>query len=210
MTRARERRDCSLSQWPTIVCARAGYLQTHSITMTTPDTTTATPIQDFSKCHAGILIKLDNLQGLPGLLDAASRARQTAQEALDFFREAIFEHHSEEERELFPAVQASANAGEERDRLKAVAERLTQEHRDLEAQWKKLEPGLKRVAKGQDSDLDAAAVDKLVTQYVAHARFEEAEYLPQAYTVLSRHANRMDALALALHLRHAPAVVGYV
>lgn len=178
--------------------------------MTTPDANTATPIQDFSKCHTGILIKLDNLQGLPGLLDAATRARQIAQEALDFFHEAIFEHHSEEERELFPAVQASAQAGEERDRLKAVAERLTQEHRDLEAQWKKLEPGLKRVAKGQDSDLDAAAVEKLVTQYAAHARFEEDEYLPQAYTILSRHANRIDALALALHLRHAPNVVGYV
>ncbi len=178
--------------------------------MTTSDANTASPIQDFSKCHAGILTKLDNLQGLPGLLDAAARARQTAQEALDFFREAIFEHHSEEERELFPAVQASAQAGEERDRLKSVAERLTQEHRDLEAQWKKLEPGLKRVAKGQDSDLDAAAVAKLVTQYAAHARFEEAEYLPQAYTILSRHENRMDALALALHLPHTPGVVGYV
>ena len=172
--------------------------------MPTSDAHTDTPIQDFSKCHAGILIKLENLQSLPALLDAASRARQSAQEALDFFREAIFEHHSEEERELFPAVQASAEPGDERDRLKAVAERLTKEHRDLEDQWKKLEPGLKSVAKGQDSDLDTAAVQKLVSQY------EEAEYLPQAYTVLSRHANRMDALALALHLRHAPQVVGYV
>lgn len=178
--------------------------------MTTFDAHTDSPIQDFSKCHAGILIKLENLQGLPGLLDAASRARQTAQQALDFFREAIFEHHSEEERELFPAVLASAQVGAERDQLKAVAERLTKEHRDLEAQWKKLEPGLKRVAKGQDSDLDAAAVEKLVAQYTAHARFEEAEYLPQAYTVLSRHAHTMDALALALHLRHVPGVVGYV
>jgi hemerythrin-like domain-containing protein len=178
--------------------------------MTAPDAVSASPIHDFSKCHAGILVKLDNLQGLPALLDAAARARQTAQQALDFFREAIFEHHAEEERELFPAVLASATVGEERDRLKAVAERLTKEHRDLEAQWKKLEPGLKRVAKGQDSDLDAAAVEKLVTQYAAHARFEEAEYLPHAYVVLSRHTNRMEALALALHLRHAPGVVGYV
>lgn len=178
--------------------------------MTTSDTQTTSPIQDFSNCHAGILIKLESLQGLPGLLDAATRARQTAQQALDFFREAIFEHHSEEERELFPAVLASAQPGEERDQLKAVAERLTQEHRDLESQWKKLEPGLKRVAKGQDSDLDAVAVEQLVSQYVAHARFEESAYLPRAYAILSRHAHRMDALALALHARHAPSVVGYV
>lgn len=178
--------------------------------MTTYDTTATSPVHDFSQCHVGILGKLDQLAALPALLDAASRARQTAQQALEFFNAVIYEHHAEEERELFPAVLASAQPGDERDRFKSVAERLTREHRDLEAQWKKLEPGLKRVAKGQDSDLDAAAVAKLVEQYEAHARFEEAEYLPQAYTVLSRKANQMDALALALHLRHAPNVVGYV
>lgn len=178
--------------------------------MTTSDATLTSPVHDFSKCHVGILGKLDQLAALPALLDAASRARQTAQQALDFFNTVIYEHHAEEERELFPAVLASAQPGDERDRFRLVAERLTREHRDLESQWKKLEPGLKRVAKGQDSDLDAAAVAKLVEQYEAHARFEEAEYLPQAYTALSRHANRMDALALALHLRHAPQVVGYV
>ena len=59
-------------------------------------------------------------------------------------------------------------------------------------------------------ELLSAAVQVLVTLYTAHARFEEAEYLPQAYAILSRNNNKMDALALALHLRHAPQVVGYV
>jgi hemerythrin-like domain-containing protein len=178
------------------------------MTNSTPDV--SSPIQDFSQCHVGILNKLDQLGELPGLLDAANRARQSAQQMLDFFREAIYEHHSEEERELFPAVQASATPGAERDQVKQIAEKLTREHRDLEAQWKLLEPHLKRAAKGQDASVPAEAVAKLVTQYSAHARYEEAEYLPLAYTILSRHSNRMDALALALHLRHQPQVVGYV
>lgn len=185
--------------------------RTHSqptdMTSTAP---ASTPIQDFSQCHVGILVKLDQLRGLPGLLDVAAQARQIAQHALAFFNEAIFEHHSEEERELFPAVQDGATPGDERNHVKALAERLTREHRDLESRWKKMEPGLKRVAKGQDSDLDPQAVQQLVDLYTAHARFEEAEYLPLAHTILSRNGNQMEALALALHLRHAPSVVGYV
>ena len=182
------------------------------MTTTTTDRSSSleTPLHDFSTCHVGILTKLERLEGLPALLDAASRARQTAQEALDFFREAIFEHHAEEERELFPAVMAGATPGEERDTVKAIAERLTSEHRHLEAHWKQLEPGLRRVAKGQDAELQANAVQHMVDQYAAHARFEETEYLPLAHTILSRNGNRMEALALALHLRHAPQVVGYI
>lgn len=170
----------------------------------------SSPIQDFSQCHVGILAKLTQLGGLPDLLVAANRARQSAQQLLDFFREAIYEHHSEEERELFPAVQSSATAGTEREHVKKVAEQLTREHRELEAQWKLLEPGLKRAAKGQDSDVPPEGVAKLVAQYAAHAQFEETEYLPLAYAILSRHSNHMEALALALHLRHQPRVVGYI
>lgn len=171
---------------------------------------TSTPIQDFSQCHVGILSKLDKFSGLPQLLAAAMQARTIAQQTLDFFKVAVFEHHSEEERQLFPAVQDAAQAGDEKAKVKALADRLTREHRELESRWKALDPGLKRVAKGQDAQLDATAVQELVTLYSAHARFEEAEYLPLAYTILSRHANKMDALALALHLRHTPQVVGYV
>jgi len=171
---------------------------------------TDTPIHDFSQCHVGILSKLDALSGLPALIDAAAQARKTAQEALEFFRHAVFEHHSEEEEQLFPAVAASAIAGAEREQVQALAERLTCEHRDLEARWKRLEPGLKAVAKGQDSKLDTDALAQLTALYAAHARFEEGEYLPLAHRILSRHSNKMDALALALHVRHAPPVVGYV
>ncbi len=178
--------------------------------MTTASTPAANPVHDFSTCHDGILNKLRQLDALPDLLEAAARARQSAQQMLEFFREAIFEHHSEEERELFTAVKASATLGDEREQVKRLAERLTREHRDLEMQWKKLEPALKRAAKGQDAEVPASAIAQLVSQYTAHARFEEAEYLPLAYTILSRDNNRMDALALALHLRHAPQVVGYV
>ena len=112
------------------------------------------------------------------LLEPAARARQIAEQSLEFFREAIFEHHLEEERELFPAVIASAHPGEELERVKAMTKRLTEEHRMVEALWKRLEKGLKQVAKGQSTDLDISEVQRLVTEYTAHAHYEETDFLP--------------------------------
>lgn len=170
-----------------------------------------TPIQDFSHCHEGILKKLDLLGELPALLAPAARAREVAAGALEFFRDAIFEHHGDEERELFPAVLASATKGDERDLVQLMVQRLTHEHRELEALWKRLESGLKKAAKGQASDLDAAAVQQLVTQYRAHAAFEEREFLPLSQTILARNSNHMAALGLSLHMRHTPVQVkGYI
>lgn len=173
--------------------------------MTTPsDAAKKEPLHDFSDCHSGILKKLDMLGELPALLDPASRAREIAVTALEFFREAIFEHHLDEERELFPAVLQSAEKGAEHDKVQALAKRLTDEHRELETIWKRLESELKRVAKGQDSHLDPVEVERLVTRYRAHAEFEEKEFLPLSQAILGRNAHHMSALGLSLHMRHAP------
>lgn len=167
-------------------------------------TSTNAPIQDFSDCHAGILRKLDQLNELPALLEPAARARDIAASALEFFREAIFLHHLDEERELFPAVLASAESGAEHERVEALAKRLTDEHRELETTWKRLEPELKRVARGQDSHIDIAALERLVAQYRLHAELEEREFLPLSQAILGRNASHLTALGLALHMRHAP------
>jgi hemerythrin-like domain-containing protein len=177
--------------------------------MTTPATPatsalSAEPVQDFSQCHTGILKKLDLLGELPALLEPAARARRIAEQALEFFSEAIFEHHLDEERELFPAVLASATPGAEHDRVQALARRLTDEHRELEASWKRLAPQLRKIAKGHETELDVAGVEHLVSRYRAHARFEEQDFLPLSQTILARNPNHMAALGLSLHMRHTP------
>lgn len=175
---------------------------------TTVDTNA--PISNFTNCHSGIVKRLNALDELPALLEPAARARQIAEQSLEFFREAIFEHHLEEERELFPAVIASAQPGEELERVKAMAKRLTEEHRMVEALWKRLEKGLKQVAKGQSTDLDISEVQRLVTEYTAHASYEEAEFLPLSEVILGRNSNHMAALGLSLHMRHAKPVAAYI
>ena len=168
------------------------------------------PISNFNDCHVGIVKRLKALDELPALLEPAARARQIAEESLEFFREAIFEHHLEEERELFPAVISSAHAGEELTRVKAMAKRLTDEHRAIEALWKQLEKGLKPVAKGQSTNLDVGELHRLVAEYQAHAHFEETEFLPLAEEILGRNSNHLAALGMSLHMRHVKSVNAYV
>ena len=160
------------------------------------------PIADFSQCHAGIFRKLDMLGELPALLEPAQRAREVAEQSLEFFREAIFEHHLDEERELFPAVLESALDDAERFKIQSMNKRLTDEHRELEKLWKSLESGLKKVVKGQFGEVNVSDLARLVSQYRAHAQFEEQEYLPLAQKVLGRNGNHMAALGLSLHMRH--------
>jgi hemerythrin-like domain-containing protein len=161
------------------------------------------PLVNFSQCHIGITRQLQALAELPPLLEPAAKARRIARESVAFFHGAVHEHHSEEERELFPAVLGAANAGAERDGVRATVERLVAEHRQIEAMWSRLEPALQAVARGHDSDVDIAAVQRLVDTYLAHARYEEAEFLPLSQSLLSRNSNHMAALGLSMHMRHA-------
>ncbi|WP_066265478.1 hemerythrin domain-containing protein [Hydrogenophaga palleronii] len=170
----------------------------------------AAPLDGFADCHVGIMKRLNVLDQLPELLEPAARARRIATDSLAFFSEAIFAHHLDEEKELFPAVLASAQPGEERMRVQAMVERLTREHRILEGLWKVLEKDLKRVARGQDADLDVEEVRALVAAYASHATYEEVDFLPLSETILGRNGNHMAALGLSLHLRHAPQIAAHV
>ena len=168
------------------------------------------PLMNFSNCHVGIVSQLDRLGSLPALLAPAELARKTAEGALAFFPKAMFAHHAEEEQELFPAVRASAHVGDERLRIEGMIERLTSQHRELERLWASLEGDLRRVAKGQSTNLDVARLNDLVDLYQAHARFEEDEFLPLSQVVLGRNSHHMAALGLSLHMRHAPDVRAYI
>lgn len=168
------------------------------------------PLLSFSNCHAGILAHLRAFDELPALLIPAARARKVAAETLDFFHSAVFEHHAEEEQELFPAVMASTRPGQERDLVKTMVEQLTAEHRVIEAAWHELEPELKKVARGHAAELDLAGVEHLVRSYRAHAAYEEQRFLPLAHDILGRNDNHMAALGLSLHMRHTPLAVGHI
>ena len=183
--------------------------------MSTPSLTSSAagddaPLLNFSQCHVGILSHLNRFGELPALLDPAAKARAIAQETLAFFRDAVYEHHAEEERELFAAVLASAAPGQELARVKAITDQLVREHRHIEAVWSRLEPQLKLLARGQPTDVDVADIEQLVNHYRSHAAYEEETFLPLSHTILSRNSNHMAALGLSLHMRHMPPVMAHI
>ena len=167
-------------------------------------TDTDAPIDHFSHCHVGIFAQLSRMGDLPALLAPAAQARKIAAQSLAFFSSGMYEHHSEEEKDLFPAVRSSAHVGEERLRVEALIDQLVADHRALERLWESLEPGLQKVAKGQDTTLDSAALQSMVERYQTHASLEEQQFLPLAEQILGRNSNHMAALGLSLHMRHVP------
>ena len=169
-----------------------------------------TPLSGFSRCHDGILSRLEAFAQLPALAAAAERARQVAGDTVVLFEPLVLQHHVDEEAELFVAVLRSATPGQETTWISAMVQRLTVEHRNIEALWKQVKPSVKAAAAGKPADLDPATIAELVSRYQAHAHFEEQEFLPLARQILGRDSNHLAALGLALHMRHVPLPVGYI
>lgn len=163
-------------------------------------------VADFSKCHANIITRLMKFGGLPSLLIHPAAARMLASDTVEFFRDAVFGHHAEEERDLFPTVLARTARGAELEQIRSMVERLTQEHRQVEARWAKLEPVLAQIAIGETPKLDASEVEALVLDYAAHAAFEEAEFLPLCRTILARTKDHVSMADLAHKGSWAPTV----
>jgi hypothetical protein len=137
----------------------------------------------LSHCHGGIISQLQAFAELPAV---AAQSRKVAANTLALFQFAVYGHHADEENELFPAVLRSATKGEEAERLQSMVQRLTAEHREIESRWKKLEPLVKAAAMAEPGDLDPKAVQDLVQRYIAHALFEEQQFLPIAQAILCR------------------------
>ena len=169
-----------------------------------------TPLSGFSRCHDGILSRLELFGQLPAFAAAAERARHVAGDTLLLFEPLVLQHHADEEAELFVAVLRSASPGQEMTWASAMVQRLTVEHRGIEALWKQVKPSVKAVAAGKPAELEPAAVAELVSRYQTHPQFDEQEFLPMARQILERIGNHRAALGLALPMRHAPQPVGPV
>lgn len=162
-------------------------------------------IASFSRSHVHIVEQMERLRVLP--TQCAQRGldegvRVAAAEIYRFFNDAVLAHHDEEERDLFPALTHSAAPGDEAGLVASLVARLEREHRELEALWDRIEPGLRRIGRGKPAPLDEAAIEQLAERYVAHARFEEAAVLPLADRMLK--GGDRAALALGLAMRRNP------
>jgi len=178
--------------------------------MTTYPLDPARSLEAFSRCHDGIVEQLRTFSALPALVAAAERSRQVAAATLALFENGVLAHHGDEESELFPAVLRWAQPGAEQEKVKALTRRLVQEHREIENLWKRSRAAVAAIARGKPAGLEKGATMRLVQAYIAHARFEESEFLPLAEEILGRDSAHMAALGMSLHMRHAPHIAGYI
>ncbi|MEH6578618.1 MAG: hemerythrin domain-containing protein [Amphritea sp.] len=170
------------------------------------------PVADFSNCHIGIIKNFEQLRNL-AIIEiqdpVQTEVKQTADKLYKFFREVVLTHHEEEEQELFTVVRDCARPGEELNTAEAMVKRLTNEHRSLEKQWKKIEADIKKLSKGKKVDLNKAATIKMAEDYLAHADYEEREFLPLSAEILKD--TGLSSLGLSVHMRHTKvSIPGYI
>ncbi len=170
------------------------------------------PLTDFSNCHVGIIKNFEQLRELArtDIQDPVpSEIQQTADKLYKFFHDVVLTHHDEEEQELFTVVLDCARPGEESHKAEAMVKRLTAEHRGLEKEWRGIEAAIKKLSKGKLVNLDSAAMIKMAEDYLAHADFEEREFLPLSADILK--GTGLSSLGLAVHMRHAKvSIPGYI
>ena len=95
------------------------------------------PLEMLSACHHRIERQCATLRRLvPHLADqgADAEARTAAAGVLRYFDTSAQQHHTDEEENLFPALIESM-AGSEPLCLRALTDRLTADHRELDAHW---------------------------------------------------------------------------
>ena len=171
---------------------------------------TDAPVSNFSHCHIGISHEFCRLLELCDLPYNSPLTQQIASRSVKFFHHGLRVHHQDEEQELFPAVQFSAQKGEERAQVDQLIEALTTEHRELEQLWEDLEPALKKIANGQKAQLDTGNLKRLMVRCSVHAESEELKFLPLCEKILGRNSNHMAALGLSLHMRHSSGFLSYI
>jgi hemerythrin-like domain-containing protein len=170
------------------------------------------PIRHFCGSHENIVGGLHTLEHLPELAASLARAREAAAATLALFDKSVLRHHAEEEQELFVSVQRSCRDARECHQVRSLVDRLTSEHRRIEAMWARLRPAVALTAMGKVHRHPAFddEIRTLVELYFAHARLEEEAFLPLADEILGRNANHMAALGVALHMRHVPTPAAYI
>jgi hemerythrin-like domain-containing protein len=147
------------------------------------------PFEMLLECHQRVermLVLLEKLAAHLATHGSDARAGEAARDVMRYFDVAGPAHHEDEERHLFPALQARGGAA-----AAALATRLHQEHEEMARMWAVVRANLAAVQAG--AVLNAAqtpAWAAFAELYRGHIAREEGQAYPQA-------APLFDAGALA-------------
>ncbi len=159
------------------------------------------PIAVLKHCHDRIRKQLATLVKLvPHLAahGADEQARQAAGAVIKYFDKAAHWHHDDEELNLFPMLQATAQ-GEDAALLAQLGPGIMDEHRQMDAMWQGLHEQLAAIASGSAAVLREADVQRFSDMYSAHMEREEAHIAPMAKRLFS--LEQMAQLGQAMQVR---------
>ncbi|WP_418320009.1 hemerythrin domain-containing protein [Piscinibacter sakaiensis] len=160
----------------------------------------------LDSCHRQTLFTLGKLSALIARLEkyreADDGARELAREIHHFFSTTGRQHHEDEERHVFPALEASDDA-----ELVDVIHRLQQDHHWLEADWAELAPQLDAIAGGQswwELDTLRRGAEVFTALSHDHIALEESMIYPQARQRIAGNGRNEMSREMAAR-RHAKA-----
>ena len=111
-------------------------------------------------------------------------------------------HHQDEDHDLFPVLRLKAAASARKDVADAIDE-LGEEHRSMDAQWKRLRERLMAIVAGKPR-LDAENVARFAWLYRRHMDREATAVLPFARNALDQAERAALGLTMAARRNIAP------
>ena len=135
------------------------------------------PFEALLSFHRRMERQLASLAALPAVIDAYGmnpEACATAAILLHCFDTECARRHSQQERELWPALEAALGRPEELNAFRTLRRSLSTQHREIEAAWGGLRRPLMAIAEGLPRRLDLAAIGGYRALFTTHIHGEEA------------------------------------
>lgn len=165
------------------------------------------PLEMLQGCHRRIERQLDTLKRLRVHLAGRGvdpEASAAAQAVLRYFALAAANHHEDEEKDLFPLLEARIGDAGEAARFRAFRESLEQDHRALEAAWARLKKPLEAIGDGLSRALPETEVHAFVAAYAHHILTEERNLLEFCNRWLTAEDRETLGRAMAARRKVAP------
>jgi hemerythrin-like domain-containing protein len=132
------------------------------------------PVDALLGFHRRIERQLASLCGLPGNIETRgmdAEVSAAAGTAIEFFSNLLTTHHADEE-DLMPLLEVRV-AGEERDAVQGLSERLQTEHREMDRVWRALRRPLEGIAAGINRSLPVDLLQYYRALQSMHISIEE-------------------------------------
>jgi len=159
-----------------------------------PDPSFDQPLEMLLACHDKIRRFCDQLDKLEPYIaehGVDDVAKHSIAAVVRYFDEAGPSHHSDEEDELFPILEARVPSAAPK------LEQLAAEHGYLHARWNAIRDDLLALAHGDIPEISHVEIAEFVRQYRLHAAIEEAWLIPTADQIMSAEEKRLAGQRMA-------------